>query len=118
MSVLFEDGDCIATSRTQQRPCIEFHVNEKERRGFHLSQLLHYALEPNSDEGKDAPPEKLSLAFATADVTLLGWRLDQVADKLRDGELVAVRTLPGRYADLDRKRPRISTITVEPISKA
>ena len=50
----------------------------------------------NNEGDKHAPPEKLSLAFATADVTLTtltGWRLDRIADDLRDGLLLAVSAL-------------------------
>jgi hypothetical protein len=59
----------------------------------------------------------LSLAFATADVVMVGWRLERLAEYLRDGELLAVRALPDRYAQLDRSKTYIASITVEPISK-
>ena len=39
---------------------------EDQRRGFHTGQLIDYRPEPNSSEEKDAPPDKLTLAFATA----------------------------------------------------
>ena len=66
---------------------------------------------------QDSPPEKLTLAFATADVTLTGWRLDRIADDLRDGELLAVRALPTRYANLDKTKCAVASIAVEPVSK-
>jgi hypothetical protein len=54
-------------------------------RGFHASQLIEYTLEPNPDAEDDnggraqAPPsEKLSFAFSTADVVVLGWRLGRL----------------------------------------
>jgi len=66
---------------------------------------------------QDAPPEKLTIAFATADVTLTGWRLDRLADDLRDGDLLAVRALPARYANLDKTKCSVASITVEPVGK-
>jgi hypothetical protein len=57
------------------------------------------------------------IAFATADVTLTGWRLDRMADDIRDGDFLAVRTLPTRYANLDKTKCCVATITVEPIIK-
>jgi len=117
----FRDDECLLFTQ-KHCPCIEFILAEPEsgfpqRHGFHASQLLHYRLEAN-EGGKDAPPEKLSLAFATADVTLTGWRLDRIADDLRGGDLLAVRTLPTRYAQLDVAKPQIAAITVEPVGKS
>ena len=83
---------------------------------FLRSQLIPQHLESN-DTGKDAPPEKLTLAFATADVTLTGWRLDRLADDIRDGELLAVRALPTRYANLDKTKCAVAAIMVEPVGK-
>lgn len=100
--------------------CIEFHLDEHRRRGFHASQLLEYALDPNpdaKDEDKDAPPQKLSLAFSTADVVILGWRLNRLADRLGENKLAAVRILPKRYAELDRSKPFVSSIKIKPVGK-
>jgi hypothetical protein len=65
--------DCFTTSG-KYCACVEFHLDGHRRRGFHTSQLLDYALEPNldADEDKSAPPQKLALAFCTADVVILG----------------------------------------------
>ena len=57
-----------------------------------------------------------SLIIATADVTLTGWRLDRIADTLRDGDFLAVRSLPSRYANLDKTKCSVATITVEPVN--
>jgi len=38
-------------------------------------------------------------------------------EHLRDGELLAVRALPSRYANLDRNKTYVASITVEPFSK-
>lgn len=111
----FKDNECLLTTQ-KHCPCVEFVVSEHDRHGFHTSQLLHYRLAANDTAGKDAPPEKLTIAFATADVTLTGWRLDRIADDLRDGDLLAVRPLPARYANLDKTKCAIASIAVEPVS--
>jgi len=111
----FKENECLLTTQ-KHCPCVEFILNERDRHGFHTSQLLHYRLAAN-EGGKDAPPEKLTIAFATADVTLTGWRLDRLADDLRDGDLLAVRALPARYANLDKTKCSVASITVEPVGK-
>ena len=98
--------------------CIEFHV-EGRRRGFHASQLIDYTLEPNPDAGdsKDVAPQKLSLAFSTADVVVLGWRLGFLADKLRDNKLAALCVIPKRYAELERVVAFVASIKITPLKQ-
>jgi len=110
--------DCYTTS-VKYCACIEFHLDEEHRHGFHTSQLIDYTLEPNpnADENKNAPPQELALAFSTADVVILGWRLGRLADLLRENDLATVHVLPKRYADLDRVRPFVASIIITPISK-
>jgi hypothetical protein len=118
----FKDDSCYAASG-KYCACIEFHLSEDKRRGFHTSQLIEYTLEPNPDAGDDhdgraqAPPQKLALAFSTADVVLLGWRLGLLADKLQENDLAAVRALAKRYAEVDRHIPFVASITITPIAK-
>jgi hypothetical protein len=105
MALLFAKDDCHKESN-MNCCCIEFHPDEHCqhcRRGFHAGQLIAYYLGPNPDakEGNaDAPPQKLALAFSTADVVILGWRLDRIADYLGENRLVAVRARPKRYVEL------------------
>ena len=94
--------DCYTTSG-KYCACIEFHLTEHKRRGFPTSQLIDYTLEPNPDAEDDnggraqaPPPQKLALAFSTADVVVLGWRLGTLADKLRENDLATVHVLPKR----------------------
>jgi hypothetical protein len=81
-------------------------------------------LEPNpvaeDDNGgrAQAPPQKLALAFSTADVVVLGWRLGTLADKLRENDLATVHVLPKRFGELDRSRPLVTSITITPVAKA
>ena len=111
--------DCYTTSG-KYCACIEFHLDEERRHGFHTSQLIEYTLQPNPDAGddKNAPPQKLALVFSTADVVVLGWRLGRLADLLRENNLAAVHVLSKRYADLDPVRPFVAFITVTGISKS
>jgi hypothetical protein len=98
---------------------IEFYPDEHNRRGFPASQLIHYSLgeNPDADDDKNEPPQKLALAFSTADVVILGWRLGHIADKLQENELAAVQVLPKRYGELDRKMPFVTSIKITPIEK-
>lgn len=100
--------------------CIEFHLDEHHRHGFSTSQLIEYKLQPNPDaeDDKNAPPQKLALAFSTADVVILGWRLDMLANKLRENDLVTVRVLPKRYAELDRFTCVVTSIEITPIEES
>ena len=110
--------DCYTTS-VKYCACIEFHLDEEHRHGFHTSQLIDYTLEPNPDavEDKTAPPEKLALAFSIADVVILGWRLGRLADLLRENNLATVHVLSKRYADLDRSRPFVASVGITLIGK-
>ena len=111
-------NDCY-TSSGKYCACVEFHLDEERRHGFHTSQLIHYTLEPNPDAGEDktAPPQKLAIAFSTADIVILGWRLGRLADLLRENDLATVHVLSKRYADFDRG-PFVVVIIITPISKS
>jgi len=112
----FRSSPCIELSH-KHCACIEFVLSDRDRQGFHASQLLHYRLGANDDERNDVPPEKLCIAFATADVTLTGWRLNRVTEHLRDGNLLALRSIPTRYANVDPTDLVVASISVEPVGK-
>ena len=99
--------------------CIEFHLDEHRRRGFHTSQLIEYSLapNPNAEHEKDAPPQMFSLAFSTADVVILGWRLSRLANLLQENKLAAVSILPKRYAELEPQKPFVCSIEIKPVGK-
>ena len=117
MSMNFLKDDCFLPTEMH---CfsIEFHF-EGRRRGFHTSQLIEYTLEPNPDatDDRNAPPQKLTLAFSMADVAILGWRLETLAKRLCENELAVVRILPKRYADLDRFKTFVASIKITPVEK-
>jgi hypothetical protein len=120
----FKEAECVLTTQ-KHCPCVDFvlangEAGRSRRHGFHIGQLIRYTLEPA--EGEDGersrePTGKLSLAFATADVVIVGWRLERLAEYFRDGELLAVRALPDRYAHLDRSKPYVASVTVRPVGK-
>jgi len=114
----FDKDSCYAASG-KYCACIEFYLPDDKRRGFHTSQLIEYTLEANPDaaDDKNEPPQKLAIAFSTADVVVLGWRLGFLADKLQENDLAAVRALAKRYADVDRHMPFVASITITPIAK-
>jgi hypothetical protein len=99
--------------------CIEFHLDEHHRRGFHTSQLIDYTLEPNpeAEDDKNAPPDKLAIAFSNADVVVFGWRLSRLSNALRENDLATVHVLPKRYAELEGNKPFVASITITPIEK-
>jgi len=41
-----------------------------------------------------------------------------LADKLRENQLATVRALPKRFAELDRNKPLVASISITPVSKA
>jgi hypothetical protein len=99
--------------------CIEFQLDKEHCQGFHTSQLIGYNIEPNPDACDDpnAPTQKFVLAFSTADVVVLGWRLETLAQKLCENELVTVRILPKCYAHVDRYKTFVASIKITPIEK-
>jgi hypothetical protein len=111
-------GDCYETMN-KHCACIEFQLDKEHYHGFHTSQLIDYTIEPNPDAADDsnAPPQKFTLAFSTADVAILGWRLETLAKRLCENELAVVRILPKRYADVDRFKTFVASIKITPIEK-
>ena len=99
--------------------CIEFQLDNENRHGFHTSQLIDYTIEPNPDAADDrnAPPQKFTLVFSTADVAILGWRLETLAKRLCENELAVVRILPKRYADVDRFKTFVASINITSVEK-
>jgi len=83
---------------------------------------VQFTFEPNpaaedDNGGRAQAPQKLALAFSTADVVVLGWRLGTLADKLRENDLATVHVLPKRFGELDRSKPFAASITIEPIGE-
>jgi hypothetical protein len=103
---------------SEERSFIEFQPTPDSRQGFALAQLLHYTLEANPAAGKEEAPERLSLAFSTADVVILGARLVRLTDLLREHRLAIVRPLSGRYSNLEPTQPWVAEIVIARLDKS
>ena len=57
------------------------------------------------------------LAFSTADVVMLGWRLGTLVAKLRENDLATVHVLPKRFGELDRSKTFVASISITSIAK-
>jgi hypothetical protein len=99
--------------------CVEFWLDDDVRHGFSVNQLIQYSLEPNPDVGdnKNAPAQKLLLAFSTADVVVSGWRLGRLADCLRENNLAVVRARLECNDGIDRKNVFVASIKITSIEK-
>ena len=97
---------------------IEFHLDGHRRKAFSTSHLITYSLDPNpeAEDDKTEPPQKLHLVFSTADVFILGWRLATLADRICENKLYAVSIIAKRYAELDAA-PCVSSISIQPIEE-
>ena len=104
---------------SEERSFIEFQPTPETRQGFALAQLLHYTLEANPAAGnKEEAPERLSLAFSTADVVIFGARLVRLTDLLREHKLAVVRPLSGRYSNLEPTQPWVAEIVIARLDKS
>jgi len=107
-------------SDTRAGSFIEFQPSPESRLGFAFAQLLHYSLEANpaAEDAKDAPPERLTLGFSTADVVIMGARLVRLTDLLREHKLAVVRSLSGRYRNVESAAPWVGEIAVRRLDKS
>ncbi len=96
---------------------VEFHVTAHSRCGFPVGQLCHYTLDAN-EGGSGEPPERLTLAFPTADVVLTGARLARLVELLHDHSLGSVTPLDARYSNALGKAPWVARIVVIRIDKS
>lgn len=98
---------------------VEFRPDAVTRAGFPMAQLCHYTLEPNPDAGDqpDAPRERLTLAFSTADVVLVGLRLAALLEPLQQHRLASVVAHDARYAHAGAPQPWVARITIGPPGK-
>lgn len=96
---------------------VEFQPTANTRQGFALAQLLHYTLDANPAAELDTP-DRLTLAFSTADVVLVGARLFRLTDLVREHKLAVVRTLPDRYSELEPLQSFVAEIVIRPLDKS
>jgi hypothetical protein len=60
----------------------------------------------------------LTLAFPTADVVILGARLVRLTDLLREHKLAVMRSLSGRYRNVESAAPWVGEIAVRRLDKS
>ncbi len=84
---------------------------------FPVAQLCHYTHEPNPGEGSEDSPERLTLAFSTADVVITGARLVPLLELIGGHDLAAVSALDARYQATLGRDPWVGRITVTHIDK-
>lgn len=112
-----EVASCYAhAARTGSASFVEFRPDPHTRVGFPMAQLCHYTLEPNPGGDLDAL-ERLTLAFSTADVVIVGARLGKLVELLGGHDLAAVSALDARYAGTLSREPWVATITVSKLDK-
>ena len=87
-----------------QPPAIE-RAQSKRCKGFSLGLQT-------GEGGNLSRPQKRSHAFSTTDMVILFWRHGRLADLLRENDLATIHVLSKRYADLDRARPFVASITI------
>ena len=105
-------------SGSSDRAFIEFQPAPGLRYGFAKGQLIQYTLEPEAGAAPDMPTEKLTLAFYTADVVILGARLVDLISHLCDNKLGVVRPVSVRYKDLNLEHPWVAEILIRPLAKS
>jgi hypothetical protein len=107
---------CEHASRMGGANYIEFRPDAHTRTGF-PAQLCHYTLEDNAGGDKDTP-ERLTLAFHSADVVLVGARLSMLVELVTTNQLGSVTALDARYAEALGKNPWVAKITIKFLGKA
>ena len=92
---------------------IEF-VGRWQVRGFPIGCLNQYILQANPESNGDTntPPDQLTLDDPAAVVTLVGWRLDLLADELRFGHVVRVRAVSSPSFKSNLEEPCVTGIWV------
>ena len=66
------------------------------------------------------PADRLTLGFSTADVVVIGWRLDSLTEELRSHKGGVIKKLPdaARYEQLEAHACAVAGIEINPIGKA
>jgi hypothetical protein len=113
----FARSECVETGGVD-RAFVEFQPKPGLRHGFAIGQLLNYSLQPETELLPDAPPERLTLEFSTADVVIFGARLAKITELICEHKLAAVRPLASRYSELHPQHPWVAEILIRRIDKS
>ena len=101
--------DEASASSTRDNPCygsdpnvasLNVYADDEHSYLLPYAQLLYAETIPNPalEKNADAPPEKLVICFAAAEVTLLGSGLQAVARKIQKCDLNFVKAVDRRFA--------------------
>jgi len=115
--------DAASVSSTRDNPCYGSDLNVASLNVFTddehsyllpYAQLLYAKTIPNPalEKNADAPPEKLVICFAVAEVTLLGSGLQAVARKIQKYDLNFVKAIDRRFAATLKTHVAAVTITL------
>ena len=110
------EPSCVKIGTRESASFVEFHVTAHARTGFPIGQLCHYTLESNADG--DEPPERLTLAFPTADVVIRGARLGKLVEAIHERSLEAVMPLGARYAEALGQKPWVASVAISRLDKS
>ena len=99
---------------------INFFMRDGRVYGFTYSNLINYLMDANPDVelDRDAPPDRLTLAFSSHDVVALGWRLQGLFQFFTDATISSLRAFDVRYAEFGDSMPFVADIIVTPIKGA
>jgi len=111
-----EPPSCHTSGMRSGGAFIEFRPDAHRRIGFPVAQLCHYTLEPNG--GDTDAPERLTLAFSTADVVLVGARLGKLVELINEHDLGSVSAVDARYANLLVRAPWVASIAIARLDKS
>lgn len=115
--------DAASVSSTRDNPCygidpnvasLNVYVDDEHSYLLPYAQLLYAETTPNPalEKNADAPPEKLVICFAVAEVTLLGSGLQAVARKIQKCDLNFVKAIDRRFAVTLKTHVAAVTITL------
>jgi hypothetical protein len=115
--------DEASVSSTRDNPCygidpnvasLNVYADDEHSYLLPYAQLLYAETIPNPalEKNADAPPEKLVICFAAAEVTLLGSGLQAVARKIQKCDLNFVKAVDRRFAATLKTHIAAVTITL------
>jgi hypothetical protein len=115
--------DEASVSSTRDNPCygidpnvasLNVYADDEHSYLLPYAQLLYAETIPNPalEKNADAPPEKLVICFAAAEVTLLGSGLQAVARKIQKCDLNFVKAFDRRFAATLKTHVAAVTITL------
>ena len=109
---------CYTSASRGEALFIELRPDPRTRTGFPVAQLCHYTFEanPGDNEGKEAP-ERLTLAFSTADVAIVGARLGKLVELISAHNLTSISAVDARYAGTVGRGPWVARIAIARIDK-